>query len=67
MIKKEPLPEKLVLNYFQQICEGLAAIHVTATVHRDLKPANILLAPNDRVIIMDLGNNSSGLKSRIRW
>ena len=35
---------------------GLAAIHKTGTAHRDLKPANVLLAPNDRVVIMDLGS-----------
>jgi serine/threonine protein kinase len=55
LLKKEPLPDKLILNYFQQICEGLAAIHLIGIAHRDLKPANVLLAPNDRVVIMDLG------------
>ncbi|XP_046631674.1 serine/threonine-protein kinase 16-like isoform X2 [Daphnia pulicaria] len=56
LLKKEPLSDKLILNYFQQICEGLAAIHVIGVAHRDLKPANVLLAPNDRVVIMDLGS-----------
>jgi serine/threonine protein kinase len=55
LLKKEPLPDKLILNYFQQICEGLAALHLIGIAHRDLKPANVLLAPNDRVVIMDLG------------
>ena len=55
LLKKEPLSDKLILNYFQQICEGLAAIHLIGVAHRDLKPANVLLAPNDRVVIMDLG------------
>lgn len=54
--RKEPLPDQIILNYFLQICEGLAAIHKTGTAHRDLKPANVLLAPNDRVVIMDLGS-----------
>ena len=53
--RKEPLSDQIILNYFSQISEGLAAIHKTGTSHRDLKPANVLLAPNDRVIIMDLG------------
>lgn len=54
--RREPLPDKLILSYFQQICEGLAAIHLIGAAHRDLKPGNILLAPNDRVVIMDLGS-----------
>jgi serine/threonine protein kinase len=54
--RREPLSDQIILNYFLQICEGLAAIHKTGTAHRDIKPANVLLAPNDRVVIMDLGN-----------
>lgn len=54
-LRKEPLTTHLILDYFLQICEGLAAIHATGTAHRDLKPGNVLLAPNDRVVIMDLG------------
>jgi len=53
------LSEKLILNYFLQICEGLEAIHLCGLAHRDLKPANILLAPNERAIIMDLGSTTT--------
>jgi len=49
------LSEKLIYDYFRQICEGLEAIHLCGLAHRDLKPANVLIAPNERVIIMDLG------------
>jgi len=54
-LRRDPLPDKLIIEYFLQICEGLAAIHETGTAHRDIKPANVLLAPNDRIVIMDLG------------
>lgn len=53
--KKETLAEKLIVSYFQQVAEGLAAIHKVGAAHRDLKPGNVLLAPNERVVIMDLG------------
>ena len=53
---KDHLKESLIFTYFQQICEGLRAIHSVGAVHRDLKPANILLGMGDHVVIMDLGN-----------
>lgn len=56
LVRKEPLPDKLILNYFQQICEGVSAFHSIGVAHRDLKPGNVLLAPNERVVIMDLGS-----------
>jgi serine/threonine-protein kinase len=43
------------LGYLDQICRGVAAIHVSGTVHGDLKPSNILLGPASRVAIADLG------------
>jgi len=53
------LSEALILNYFLQISKGLEAIHQCCLAHRDLKPANVLLAPNERVIIMDLGSTTA--------
>jgi len=55
-LAKEYFSDKLILNYFLQVCEGLEAVHQCGLAHRDLKPANILLAPNERIIIMDLGS-----------
>jgi serine/threonine protein kinase len=43
------------LGYLDQICRGVAAIHISGTVHGDLKPSNILLGPASRVAIADLG------------
>jgi serine/threonine-protein kinase len=33
----------LALRIFDEVCQGVAAIHAAKTVHRDLKPRNILL------------------------
>jgi serine/threonine-protein kinase len=38
-----------------RIADGLAAVHRAGIAHRDVKPANIMLAPGDRVVLMDFG------------
>ena len=41
--KKQGMPISLVLDYTEQILEGLHYIHSNGFLHRDLKPGNILL------------------------
>jgi serine/threonine-protein kinase len=42
-------------NILDQACRGVAAIHDTGHAHRDLKAGNILVGPEFRVAITDLG------------
>lgn len=42
------------LAAFEQICDGVIAIHDAGEIHRDLKPLNILLV-DDRWVVSDLG------------
>jgi eukaryotic-like serine/threonine-protein kinase len=40
---------------FLQIAQGLRALHAAGFLHRDLKPGNILVSPEGRATILDLG------------
>ena len=43
------------MDIFYQVIETLEALHAKGFLHRDIKPSNILLAPNGRVTLIDLG------------
>jgi hypothetical protein len=49
------LPIEDVLDLGVQIAEGLAEAHAAGITHRDLKPGNVMVAPNDRVKLLDFG------------
>jgi serine/threonine-protein kinase len=50
---KMPLLE--ALDVLVSLAEGLAAVHRAGIAHRDVKPSNVMLAPGNRVVLMDLG------------
>ncbi len=47
-------PEAAVL-LIEPIASAVAALHARELVHRDLKPDNVMVAPDGRVIVVDLG------------
>ncbi|MCC6522194.1 MAG: protein kinase [Polyangiaceae bacterium] len=51
----EPFPVPEALEVLAGVAEGLGALHRAGLAHRDLKPANIMLAPEGRIVLMDLG------------
>ena len=50
-----PLAQRRVIEYAQQIVNGLSAAHEKGITHRDLKPDNIFITRGERVKILDFG------------
>ena len=52
-----PLPEPVVRRWVRTLTEVLAYLHSQdpPIIHRDLKPSNILVLPDNRLILLDLG------------
>ena len=44
-----------VLDILVGIADGLDVVHRAGIAHRDVKPANIMLAPGNRIVLMDFG------------
>lgn len=53
--ENQPFTLAEILQLIIPLTEGLAAVHRAGLSHRDVKPSNIMLAPGDRVVLMDFG------------
>jgi serine/threonine protein kinase len=49
------LPVSEALHYILQIATGLAHAAERGVVHRDIKPSNIIISPNGRAKLVDMG------------
>ncbi|HEX8789932.1 MAG TPA: protein kinase [Polyangiaceae bacterium] len=52
---KETFTIDEALDLLIAIVEGLVAIHRSGLSHRDIKPSNVMIAPANRVVLMDFG------------
>jgi serine/threonine protein kinase len=53
--KRGPLPVPEAIHYMLQIATGLAHAAARGVVHRDIKPSNIIISPNGRAKLVDMG------------
>ncbi|WP_436957354.1 Stk1 family PASTA domain-containing Ser/Thr kinase [Staphylococcus sp. AS1337] len=53
--KNHPLVVDTILNFINQIINGIKHAHDTKIVHRDIKPQNILVDKNQTLKILDFG------------
>lgn len=68
-LRRGRLPLEEAVDWLEQACAGLAAIHAARIVHRDLAPSNLLRTPEGTVIVLDFGlarlaNATLGTRSR---
>ena len=54
-LTRGPLSVDETLEIGAQIAAGIEAAHEAGIIHRDLKPANVVIAPGDRVKVIDFG------------
>ena len=54
------------VNVLQQMCDVLDYCHRMNVVHRDIKPSNIMITPDGRVVIIDMGLAVAGNQSIFR-
>ncbi|MCX4747099.1 serine/threonine-protein kinase [Kitasatospora sp. NBC_01287] len=55
LAEEGPLPIPWAVAVAAQICAALSVVHAVPVVHRDLKPSNVMVRPDGRVVVLDLG------------
>lgn len=62
VIKKGALRPSRLIDIAQDLCEGVAQVHIAGYFHLDIKPTNVLLDSSGRAAISDFG-----LAAKVDW
>jgi serine/threonine protein kinase len=54
-VKNQRLTHRQILELMRTLCQALQHAHQRGVIHRDLKPSNILVTPDGRPQVLDLG------------
>ena len=55
VIEAGPLPVPATARVFADAAAGLSHLHTRGLIHRDLKPSNLMVRPDGRAMLLDLG------------
>ncbi|MDB1087217.1 serine/threonine-protein kinase [Streptomyces sp. ACA25] len=55
LAENDPYPWAWAVAVLAQLSSALVAVHAVGVIHRDLKPGNVMVRPDGRVTVLDLG------------
>src|SRR6476660_6369947 len=65
LMARERVPAEQAVSIIRQVAGALDHAHQAGVVHRDVKPANILIAPDGKAKVVDLGIATASERTQI--
>src|SRR4051794_20377475 len=65
LMSRERLPPERAVSIIRQVAGALDHAHQAGVVHRDVKPANILISPDGKAKLVDLGIATASERTQI--
>jgi serine/threonine-protein kinase len=65
LMKRERIPSERAISIIRQVAAALDHAHHAGVIHRDVKPANILITPDGKAKLVDLGIATASERTQI--
>src|SRR3954467_5391940 len=65
LMSRERVPAEQAVSILRQVAGALDHAHQAGVIHRDVKPANILISPDGKAKLVDLGIATASERTRI--